>query len=404
MKKLLALLLAIVLCFSLAACNKTPASDDPGNTGNEGDNNDPGTTTTGEPLKIGILTALTGASKETGDRTRRATELAVEEINANGGVLGQDVELVYFDVGADQQSFINALQAAVNTEGISATIGYSNSTLTVAGSEIIRESEIPNITLGNSSGIIALENPYLWQCRLPDTITTEILAKIHFETYGVQNPCIIWMTEAAGQSQHDTYVKTMESLGGKIAGDFGFDRTTTSDFTPIMTQVMATENDGLAIFCTNQQDGVLLAETVKNFGYDKPVATSSGNLSYAFVDVLTDGAGEGWFGISEFNLDADTPGLQDYITDVMARGSAELGRPSWSETANYDAVYYLAAAAEKAGSADPESINEGLSQLSDEQGKMTSYSYHDDHSLANYGWIAEIKGGEINFGEQVFRD
>ncbi len=35
---------------------------------------------------------------------------------------------------------------------------------------------------------------------------------------------------------------------------------------------------------------------------------------------------------------------------------------------------------------------------------MTSYSYHDDHSLANYGWIAEIKGGEINFGEQVFRD
>ncbi len=396
MKKFLAVLLALILCLSLAACG---GNKDQGEQNNDSSNG----SADGGHLKIAILTALTGASKETGDRATRAVEYAVEQINANGGVLGQDVELVYFDVGADQQSFVNAMQAAVNTEGVSATIGYSNSTLTVAGSEIVREAEIPNITMGNSSGIISLENPYIWQCRLPDTITTKILAQVHHDNYGVSKPCVIWMTEASGQSQHDTYIAAMEELGGTIAGDFGYDRTTTSDFTPILTQVMATDNDGLAIFCTNQQDGVLLAETVKNFGYDKPVATSSGNLSYAFVDVLTDGAGEGWFGISEFNLEATTPGVQEYVNELLARDTKDLGRPSWSETAYYDAVFYLAQAAETAGSADPKAINDALTQLSDYQGIMTSYSYHEDHSLASYGWLAEIKDGAVIFNDQVFR-
>ncbi len=391
MKKFIALLLALVLCLSLAAC------------GNKTEGEDPGTGETG-PLKIAILTALTGSSKEVGDRATRAVEYAVEQVNANGGCLGQDVVVEYFDVGGDQQSFLNALQLAVNTEGVCATIGYSNSSLTVAGAEIIREAEIPNITMGNSSGIIALDNPYIWQSRLPDTQTTKILAQVHHETYGVNKPCVIWMTEASGQSQHDTYVAAMEGYGCTIAGDFGFDRANTSDFTPILTQVMATDNDGLAIFCTNQQDGVLLAETVKNFGYDKPVCTSSGNLSSAFVDVLTDGAAENWFGISEFNLEATTPGVQDYIKTLMERDTKDLGRPSWSETAYYDAIFYLAQAAEAAGVAEPKAINEAMMQLKDYQGMMSSYSYHEDNALANYGWLAEIKGGDVVFNEQVFRE
>ncbi len=395
MKKTLAVLLVLSLCFSLFACSNANSQD---TVVDESYWDDAPT------MKIAILTALTGASKETGDRAKRSVDYAVEQINANGGVLGKQLEVIYFDIGADQQSFINALQSAVNTEGISATIGYSTSTYTVAGSDIIRESQIPNITMGNSAGIFDLDNPYIWQARVPDKIGTEVLAKISFETYNVKNPAVVWMTDASGQSQHDAYVAAMESYGATIAADIGFDRTTTSDFNPIITQVMDSGSDGLALFCTNQQDGVLLAETVKQFDYPHPIGSSSGNFVYSFLDVLTDSAADGWYGVSEFNLDADIPIVKEYLAAMEERDTQGLGRPGWSEAAYYDSVYILTEAAKIANSTNPQKINEAMTQIKDIQGVMSSYSYHEDHSLANYLWVAEIDGNDIIIKEQVYRD
>lgn len=389
MKKIVAILLALSLCFMLASCGKK----------------DPEPDEKGAPLKLAVLTALTGNNKETGDRTRRAVEMAVEEINAAGGCLGQDIQVEFFDIGSDQQSFLNALQLAVNTEGVSCTIGYANSSLTVAGADIIEESEIPNITMGNSSGIIKLQKEYVWQCRLPDTQSTAILARIHHEDYHVNNPAVLYMTESAGQSQLESYVKSMEQMGISIPDNmiFGFDRQNTSDFTPYFTQIMASGCDGLAIFCTNGQDGALIAETAKNVGFDKPVATSSGNMAYSFTQVISEGAANGWFGVGEFNLDAPTAGVAEYVEKISKRGAAELGKPAWNETAHYDAVHYIAMIADLVGSADPKAINEGMKQLKDYQGIMSSYSYHDDHTLANYGWLAYIDNNKVVFGDQVNR-
>ena len=194
MKKALALLLTLLVCFSMVACkgDKSSTTTTAPTSGGGGSTTAPTSGsddywTNAETMKIAILTPLTGTSKENGERQQRSTNVAVEGINKAGGVLGKKVEVIYFDIGADQQGFINALQSAVNTEGISATIGYAMSNFTIGGAEIILESEIPNITFGNSAGILALENPYIWMGRVPDKVSTETLAKVGHDKYNIKN-------------------------------------------------------------------------------------------------------------------------------------------------------------------------------------------------------------------------
>lgn len=406
MKKLLVLILAALMCISLVACGPSNVADDPGTStvASVGDPEDPSGDiwTDSKTMKIGILTNLTGANKENGDRTRWAADYALEQINASGPILGKELEIVYFDIGDDQQGFINAMQRAVNTEGLSATIGYTMSSFTVGASDIIRESKIPNITCGNSSNVRDLNNPYVWQIRMIDEISVKLLANLSYNVYNVKNPAVVWMTEAAGQSQHDAYVAAMEDLGGTIAADIGYDRTTTSDFSPIMTQVMNSGSDGLTCFMTSESDGVLFATEIKQSGYSYPVAGSSGLFTYSYL-VLVQGNADGMYGIAEYNGSADTPGLQDYIAEMYKR-DPDLGEPGWIENAHYDAVYLLVEAARQVESTKPEDINVGLGKIKDVQGMLSSYTSRDDHSFADYLWVAEIQNNEAVISEQIFRD
>ena len=167
---------------------------------------------------------------------------------------------------------------------------------------------------------------------------------------------------------------------------------------------MNSVSDGLVVFCTNQQDGILIAETLKAFDYPNPIGSSPGNFVYSFLSQLSDSAADGWYGVSELNLDADIQLLKDYLATLAANDTKGLGLPGFSEAGYHDAVYILAEAARIAGSTNPKLINEAITQIKDLQGVLSSYSYHENHSLANYLWIAEIVGNDIVISEQVFVD
>lgn len=392
MKKFLAMLLAMVMVLSLVACGGSSDEEAEGNYWDEA-----------ETMKLGVLAPLTGSSKETGDRTRWAVDYAVEQINAAGGVLGKTLEIEWFDIGEDQQGFITAMQSAVNTEGLSGTIGYCISSYTIGASDIILESEVPNISGGNSYTVRDLGNPYVWQVRMIDEYSVILLAKLGYEQYNIKNPAVVWATHAAGQSQHDVLVREYEGLGGTIAADIGYDINNTSDFTPIMTQVMNAGSDGLYMLSTTGADGILLAQTVDQFEWSLPLSGSSGLFDTAYLSQVN-GATEGMFGIAEYNTWAETEGAQEYVDALLERDPQAFGRPGWVETCAYDSVFLFAEAAELIGSTDPKLVNEGLAMIKDYQGVMSSYSAREDRSFADYLWVAEIKNGEVAISGQVYRD
>ena len=160
-----------------------------------------------------------------------------KKINDEGGVNGAKLVLEYFDAGADQQSAINAVQLACNTEGLSAVVGMFQSAYAIAYSDIVKEAKLPCMCLGTSYNVRDQKNPYMWQPRVCDQTTSEALARLCMEK-GMTKPCIMWMNNSSGTSQHDACANYFKANGVEVGLDLGFTVETETDYTPIVTQFL----------------------------------------------------------------------------------------------------------------------------------------------------------------------
>ena len=166
MKRAIALLMSLAMLLALlAGCGGRNQADagtaNQGSRANAGDADASGDTELKGEIKLALITGLTGTGKETGDRQIAAAEVAVNKINGEGGVNGAKVVLELFDSGADQQSCINAVQLAANTEGIAGIVGVFQPVYNIAYSDIIQDAGIPCMCLGTSYNVRDLKNPYM---------------------------------------------------------------------------------------------------------------------------------------------------------------------------------------------------------------------------------------------------
>ena len=136
MKKLIALLLVLVMVAGLVACagsNDETKGNDTTNTENTADSNGDSNTGSGEPIYIGLSAKITGADAANGDRMVKAAQMAVDEVNAAGGLLGgRKVELVIQDDATDNAMAVNVANIFAGNDKISAVVGPGNSGMILA--------------------------------------------------------------------------------------------------------------------------------------------------------------------------------------------------------------------------------------------------------------------------------
>lgn len=409
MKKTLAIILAVLMVLSLAACG---GSDSAGSSA--GTNTTTGTTAAANgnaadagsteaefdgEFRIGVLTWLSGANKETGDMQMAACSVAADKINSTGGVNGARLVLEYFDAGADQQSAINAMQLACNTEGLNAVVGMFQSAYAIAYSDIVREAQIPCMCLGTSYNVRDQKNPYMWQPRVCDQTTSEALARLCIER-GMTKPCIMWMNNASGQSQHDATVAYFESQGIQVGLDLAFTVETETDYTPIVTQFLNSDCDGLVLIPYSNAGAPEIVTILNQYGYDM---TKVAGVSSVFSSQLTDMVGDmvsGIYGVAEFAPTMDRPGTMSYVAAFEA--SQDTFTSAWTDAVTYDAVLLLAEGARLSGDNSPEGVNNGLALLSNyTDGALCDYNYYEDHCLGSTLLVSEFQGDEIVFTDTI---
>ena len=114
MKKFLSIFMVFAICFSLVACGTTNNTSS-GNTtnGNTSTNGETGGETTGDPLLIGTFQPLTGTNAEIGENQVNGQQLAINQINANGGLNGQMLEMITYDSQGVPEEAVKACQRLV---------------------------------------------------------------------------------------------------------------------------------------------------------------------------------------------------------------------------------------------------------------------------------------------------
>ena len=386
MKKWIAFLLAASMVFAMVACGGNTTNN--AGTNNGGTNNsstgDEGSAASGETVKIGLVTAVTGSNSLVGEEAQEGAQLAIDEINAAGGVNGQQLELVVADEVDNLEMSVLATQELLANDEIVGIIGSMYSTYNIAAMPSVAEVGVPYLAMGSSSGVSNEKNPYTWQDRPLDTAQGAVLADYVVNELGCTNPAIMHSTQSALQSLADQTIAAFENLGVEIADSniFAFPEDE-SNYSPYISQIMAGDYD-CVIALANQAPSAVICQQVQAAGLTSDMMPLVGSTSFCSNVCITNAgsAADGWYSISDWcpggSNDVAAAFEEAYTTAYPERAISDL-----AASCVYDAVYVLAEAMKIAGTnTDREAINNAMQEI-DFQGALSYFKFYDDHSFAN---------------------
>ena len=336
-----------------------------------------------DTIKIGLVTAVTGSNSLVGEESTEGAMLAINEINAAGGLLGKQLELVITDEVDNLEASVLATMELLANDEIVGIIGSMYSQYCIAAMPTVAEIGVPYISLGSSSGVSKENNPYTWQDRPLDTAQGQVLANFVKDELGAKNPAIMHSTQSTFQSLADQTIAALKAAGIEITEKnvFGFPEDE-SNYAPYISQVMAGDFDAL-ICMGNQAPAAVICQQVEAAGLTSEMMPLVGSTSWCSAVCITNAgsAADGWYSVSDW-----VPGGANEVSAAFeANYTAAYPHRAISDlaaVAPYDAVYILAKAIEIAGTTDHEAVNAAMEQV-EFQGCISYFKYDADHSFAS---------------------
>jgi len=318
-----------------------------------------------ETVKIGNIIPLSGPSATVGQQGKNAREMAVEEINAAGGIKslgGAKLELLYSDSESKPEKGVAEAERLINTEKVNVLTGCWNSAVTYPTTAVAERYGIPfivpvsvsdKITDQGFKTVFRIAAKDSWWTRdqfafLKD-MQDEFGAKVHKLAFVYENGD--WGKGFAGQ-----WKELAEKGGYEVVLDEPYPSTAT-DLSPVVQKIRRSRADVLMLV-SNAADAILLTNTLAEYKVKlKAIITSGGgHADPSFLKSVGDNA-KNLFDIVEWETDVNKPGAKE----TNEKYKAKYGENLTGEAVDaYVAMYVLKDALERAASLDPAKIREAL--------------------------------------------
>lgn len=325
----------------------------------------PGAGAQSGPVIIGTLMSLTGDLAPYGVPIQNATILAVEDINAQGGVLGGRLLVAaHRDDGTSQQMGVDAANKLVNIDGVAAIVGALSSGVTtaVAESVAIPSGVVMVSPASTAPGLSTLaDNGFVFRTVLSDAMQGVVLGELAMEL-GFKQVSVIYVNNPYGQGLYERFKEAYEASGGRILGAAPYDSGKSSYRGELQAVTRNGTPDALVVVGYVSEGGTLIVRQALEGGFAQRFLLPDGMKS---LDVIRDiGAGilEGTHGTAPSTSETST----GFIDRYQQKFGTPPPQPYMAEA--YDAVFLVAMAIEKAGSTDRTAIRDALSSLLDPNG------------------------------------
>jgi branched-chain amino acid transport system substrate-binding protein len=348
-----------------------------------------------DAIKVGLTAEMTGPNAESGAYQVNGANLALEEINKAGGVLGQKLELKVEDTQSNNNGAVNAL-SRLGAEGkIVAIIGPVRSTQIQAMAPTLIKMGVPMLIGGTDPGLTHSGHPWLFRCRPNDSYSAKVLAEFGVNTLGKKKWAIVHATDAFGTGGKNSLVDALKPLGGNAALVQGF-TSNTQDFTPVILAIKQAGADIVGTYIPNSPDVAIFAKQLRQFGINVPWV---GSPSTATATALKLGqeALYGTHAIADFTPGAN-PEAQAYAAKYREKYKVE---PDFYSSWAYDAVNLLANAIKTSNGTKPEDLKKAILATKGWKGVEGTYSF-DKNGDGLHGYnIVKNEQGKIVFVKTI---
>lgn len=333
-----------------------------------------------ETIKVGLVAALSGQSAKSGEAITRGLSVAIDEINANGGVLGKQIELVRRDDESNPSRGLLAARELIQKEDVAVIFGGLDTPVSMALVPVMNQMKVPYMgtwAAGTAITHNGADENYAFRVSAVDEIVDEALLRYSIEHYNTQKPGMILINNPWGESNERGLMKAIESREMPIAGIEKFESGDV-DVVPQLTRLKEAGADTLYMV-GNVSPSAQVVKSLDRMGWEVPIVSHWGPAGGRFSELAGPNAdrvefiqtflfapeGEDPKGDAVFAaLQAKYPEIKNHADVTPAVGIANA----------YDAMHLVALAMEKAGSVEGPALREGFYAIDQYEGLIKTYN------------------------------
>lgn len=344
---------------------------------------DGGADASGGPVKLQLLAEVAGESAVAVNSYNNAYQMAVDDLNKDGGLLGQDVVAERTPAPLDPQGSVSAYLKAVQSHP-TAILGFPANFQVAAAATQIAQSKIPFVSTANVEPTVtrdqAAGSEWLYQLRAADNIESARQdADYLIQNLGATKIGVMYVDVASSPDRVKAVEDEASSLGADVVEERKHSLTTT-DLTGDILAMKSAGVDGIVILSYPNQLALAFKQMAQN-DLTVPITATTSLETFIVNGIGTVPDGQKAFAVLDCNVPERSPDWAARYQDLYDEPASDVA------AGTYDTVMYIAAAIKKAGSTAPDDVREAMDSLQYSDGVCSDDMHSDDLGVLQHGTV-----------------
>jgi branched-chain amino acid transport system substrate-binding protein len=351
----------------------------------------------GDTIKVGEFASLTGSEATFGQSSHHGTELAIDELNAAGGLLGKKIDLLTEDDQSQAGMPATVVRKLISSDGVVAMLGEVASSRSLEAAPICQENKIPMISPSSTNPRVTQVGDYIFRCCFLDSFQGgKVLASFAHDTLKARSVAVLKDVKSdysVGLAKY--FVDGYTGMGGTIAAQQNYS-SGDKDFSAQLTAIKAANPD--AVFVPGYYTEVgLIALQARQLGLNVPLFGGDGWESSVLLSIGGK-ALEGDYFSTHYSPDNSSPAVQDFVKHFKEKYGET---PDSMAALGYDSAMILADAIKRAGSTDGSKIRDALAATKNFSGVTGTITIDPDRNASKPAVIVTITNGGLKYVQTI---
>jgi branched-chain amino acid transport system substrate-binding protein len=350
----------------------------------------------GKEILVGEYGSLTGGIATFGISTKNASEMAFDEINKKGGVLGKQIKLLVEDDQSKPEEAGTAVTKLINQDHVVAMLGHVASSHSLAAAPICQSNKVPMITPSSTNPRVTQVGDYIFRVCFTDTFTGEVVAKFVYDTLKAKKVAILVDVRSDYSVGLQTFFgEAYKRRGGEIVANQSYSQGD-SDFRAQLTQIKATNPDAIYVPGYYTEVGTIVHQG-RELGITVPFVGSDGWDSPKLWEIGGE-ALNGCYFSNHYSTDDPNPAVQKFVNDYKTKYGQV---PDALAALAYDAARILADSFTRAGSTDGDKVRKAIGSTKDFPGVTGAITINAERNAVKPAVILKVENGKYLLVETI---
>lgn len=340
-------------------------------------------------IQFGAVLPLTGDIAEYGRRCKDGMDLAVEEINAAGGVQGRKLTIIYEDSRGTPRDGVSALQKLIGVDRVKVVVGAVASSVTLAMEPIATKNRVILFSPASSSPKLTGISRYFFRDWPSDVFEATALAEFVRSELKLSSVAVLYVNNDYGLGLKNEFIRRFTELGGSVPVVDTYEQGA-SDFRTQLAKVKAANPDG-AYLAGYHREMAAATKQIRELGIDTQVLGDGDYGVDELLEIAGNSAEGAVFSIPEYDPKTGPEAVKKFAAAFRERYGKE---PTNFEANGYDAVKILCQALASVG-ADTDAVSDYIASLKHYQGASGDISFDEKREVVKPVSIKMVKDGKF---------